>query len=162
MESMLKYFEGEKMQCWAGLVFAVLCLIFSVYFLRMHRPLLTGLAYSFIPLSGLLLIVCVSVLVRTPGDIKRNSDLYTESPIKLQAEELPRMEKVMNTFSTVKKVELAFIAIGILLAIVFWRHELIRGIGFGLIVLGPLLYLFDHLAEARAKVYVEFLKSLGS
>jgi hypothetical protein len=92
--------------------------------------------------------------------MERVTTFYESEPTRMQTEELPRMEKVMKSFSVIKKVELGVVVLGIVLAIFFWRNPLVRGIALALIVEGLLLYLFDYLAEARGEVYVAFLRSL--
>jgi len=70
------------------------------------------------------------------------------------------MEKVIKSFIIIKKVEIAIFIIGLALAIIFWRNELIRGIAVGLLIMSVSLYTFDHIAESRGEAYVQFLKSL--
>lgn len=160
MDSILKYFEGERLQCIIGVVISVSCISASVYFLFLNKPVFKGVAFSFLPLSLFLLIICVAVIVRTPKDIERVTTFYEEQPASIQSEELPRMEKVMKSFAIIKKVEIGIFLIGLVLAFIFWNNELIKGIAIGLIIQGFVLYLFDYAAESRGAPYVEFLKSL--
>ncbi|MEQ8325321.1 MAG: hypothetical protein RID18_00175 [Cytophagales bacterium] len=160
MDHFTTYFNGEKLQCIAGAVFSLIGIAASVYFLFLQKPVLKGLAYAIIPLSILLLIICIGVIVRTPKDLARLTTYQEENPKNIQIEEIPRMEKVMKSFGIVKKVELAFFLIGTVLTAIFWRNELIKGIGIGLIIMGVCLYAFDHIAESRGKMYVQLLKSL--
>lgn len=160
MNNIVGYFSGEKLQCSIGILIGLTGLALSIYFIYLNKELYKGMAYAFIPLSLLLLVICVGVVVRTPKDIKRVSTYYESEPEKIQTEEIPRMEKVMKTFPIVKMVELGFVVSGILLLLIFWKNELIRGIGLGLIIQGVMLYGFDHFAQSRAKIYFEFLNSI--
>lgn len=160
MDSIISYFEGEKLQCIIGVVIALSLIIVSLYFLSMEKTLLKGVAYSFLPLSVFLFLICTAVIFRTPNDIERITTFYQVAPVKMQTEELPRMEKVMKSFSIIKKVEMGLFLVGVVLAIVFWRNQLLLGIGLGLTIQGLILYLFDHFAELRGSAYLEFLKSL--
>lgn len=160
MESILKYFWGEKMQCGIGVVLGLLTIAVSVYILSLQKPFFKGMAYTFIPLSLFLLAICIGIVIRTPKDIKRVSSFYSNEPSRMKSEELPRMDKVMKTFPVIKKAELGFIIMGLVLFIAFGKNEWMKGIGLGLIIQGVLLYGFDHIAEARGNVYFEFLKSL--
>lgn len=160
MDNILKYFSGEKLQCSIGILIGLAGLALSIYFINLNKEVYKGIAFAFIPLSLLLLAICVGVVIRTPKDIKRVSSYYETEPDKIQSEEIPRMQKVMKTFPVVKKVELGFIIVGILLMLLFWKNDLIRGIGLGLIIQGVILYGFDYFAESRAKIYFEFLNSI--
>ncbi len=160
MDNILKYFSGEKLQCSIGILLGILGLVLSIYFIYSNKVFLKGIAFAFVPLSILLLSICIGIVIRTPKDIKRVSTYLESEPNKIQTEELPRMEKVMKTFPIVKMVEIGFIAVGLFLLIVFWKNDLIKGIGLGLIIQGIMLYGFDHFAESRGKIYFEFLNSL--
>lgn len=160
MDSIIQYFNGEKLQCIVGVVISLICIALSAYFLVTQNPFLKGIAYSFLPISLFLLIICVSVILRTPGDIERVTNFHQEEPTKIQSEELPRMEKVMKSFGIIKNVELGLFLIGVVLIVMFWQNPLIRGIAAGLIIQGVVMYLFDHVAESRGEIYVSYLKSL--
>lgn len=160
MDNIITYFNGEKLQCMIGAIISVICIAASVYFLFLQKPFLRGIAYAVIPLSILLLAICLGVIFRTPKDIDRVTIFQKENPKNIQVEEIPRMEKVMKSFNIIKKVEIALVVIGLFLTVIFWRNELIRGIAIGLVVMGISLYTFDHIAESRGDTYLLFLKSL--
>lgn len=160
MESIIKYFEGEKLQCIFGAIISILFISAAVYFLFLQKPFLKGIAYSWLPLALFLLAICVGVILRTPKDIERIGTFYKSQPEKIQSEELPRMQKVMRSFGIIKKVEIGLTLVGVLLLLIFWQGDVLKGVGLGLTIIGVVLYLFDHLAEARGVVYLDFLKSL--
>ncbi len=160
MDNILKYFAGEKLQCSIGILLGLSGLLLSVYFIYLSKPVFKGVAFAFIPLSLLLLSICIGIVMRTPKDIKRVSSYYENEPVKMQTEELQRMEKVMKTFPIIKKVEIGFIIVGILLLIFFGNNGIIKGVGIGLIIQGLILYGFDHFAQSRGKIYFEFLNSI--
>jgi hypothetical protein len=159
MHNIVKYFNGEKAQCSIGLLVAIVFIFVSAYFLWQQQPLLKGVAYVTLLVSVLLGSICAGVVWRTPKDIARVGAFYQSAPEKMRNEELPRMEKVMSSFSMIKKVEIVLVLAGLLLFVFFGKNDLVRGIALGLLVQGSLAYLFDHLAEARGKIYVDFLKT---
>lgn len=160
MEHITAYFDGEKLQCLIGAISSVTLIAATIYFLFVDKPILKGFAYSALPISGLLLIICVSVILRTPGDVDRVTTFYQQTPEMIQTDEIPRMERVMTSFSIIKKVEIALFVIGLLIIVLLRQSELAIGIAIGLLVMSSLLYLFDHLAESRGEVYLRFLNSL--
>lgn len=160
MNNIEKYFKGEMWQCAIGILISVVFISVSVYFIMLQKPLLRGLSYSFLPLSMVLLIICIGVVVRTPKDVERLTSWYESSPQKIRTEELPRMERVIKSFAVIKIAEICLFMAGIVVTVFFWKNELVRGIAIGLILEVAVLYLFDTIAEARGKIYVEFLKSL--
>ena len=160
MDNIISYFNGEKLQCLLGAIFSVAFIAVSVYFLFLEKPFFKGMAYTIIPLSILLLIICIGIMVRVPGDIERVTTFLKDTPHNIQEKEIPRLEKVLTSFSIIKKGEIVLLIIGLLLTALFWQNELIRGIGVGLVLMGLCLYTFDHFAEARGTTYLRYLKSL--
>jgi hypothetical protein len=49
MENIIKYFDGEKLQCIIGAVGSLIFLVASAYFLFTQKPLLKGMAYASYP-----------------------------------------------------------------------------------------------------------------
>ena len=66
----------------------------------------------------------------------------------------------MKSFDIIKKVEIAIFIIGLVLTVLFWRNELMRGVAIGLVIMSISLYTFDYVAESRGKIYIQFLKSM--
>lgn len=62
--------------------------------------------------------------------------------------------------NVIKRVEMAIFIIGLILAVLFWRNELTRGVAVGLVIMSVSLYTFDYIAEARGETYIQFLKNL--
>ena len=160
MDNIIAYFQGEKLQCLVGAFVSIIFIAFSIFFLFQQKAFLKGIAYATIPLAILLLIICVGVVYRTSTDIERVRTFYKETPQSIQADEIPRMEKVMKSFGIIKKVEIAIFMIGLALTVIFWQNEWIRGVAIGLIIMSASLYAFDHIAESRGESYIQFLHSL--
>jgi hypothetical protein len=160
MDNILKYFAGEKFQCSIGILLGLTGILLSIYFIYLSKPVFKGIAFAFIPLSLLLLAICIGIVIRTPKDIQRVTSYYESEPTKMQTDELPRMEKVMKIFPIAKMVEIGFIIVGIFLLLFFWNNDIIKSVGIGLILQGIMLYGFDHFAQSRGKLYFEFLNSL--
>lgn len=160
MDSILAYFNGEKLQCAVGAIVSIVFIALSIFFLFQQKPFLKGIAYAIIPLSILLLVICIGVILRTSKDIERVSTFYKETPKRIQVEEIPRMEKVIKSFNIIKKVEIGIFIIGLILIVIFWKNDLLRGVAVGLIIMSIALYTFDHIAESRGENYIQFLKTL--
>lgn len=158
MDNIISYFNGERIQCIIGLIISLIFISFSIYFLFQAKPFLKGFAYTAIPLSLLLIAICVGVILRTPSDIKRVTSIAT-SPGKIKTDEIPRMDKVMSNFAMIKKVEIGIAVLGVILILVFKNNDLIRGIATALIIEGLILFLFDHIAESKGQNYLDFLAS---
>ena len=70
------------------------------------------------------------------------------------------MKSVRAGFLVYKVVEVAFIAIGLMLAFARGLHRFWRGLGLGMLVQGALMLPADLLAEERADTYLVQLEAL--
>lgn len=159
MNSIEKYFDGERMQCTVGLLISIGIIALSVYLLFIQKPYLKGMAYAILPLALILSVICIGILLRTPKDIARVQSFYTTGQDKMKTIEWPRMEKVMNNFQVIKKAEIVLFIIGLFMALLYWKNDLVKGIATGLMIQSLILYCFDYFAAARGEAYIQFLKS---
>ena len=157
MQPITRYFHGESLQCQVGIGVALVCLLIAAAFLWTGKPFHKGMAYPFILIPLILMMICITVVLRTPGDIRRVTGFYQSAPEKLKSEELPRMEKVMASFKALKRVEIVLGIAGILLAILLRHKEVWSGVGLGLFFQAVIMLRFDIIAETRGKTYIDFL-----
>jgi len=160
MEPIHKYFNGESFQCQVGIGVALVCMLMAAAFIWTGKPILKGMAYPFILIPLGLLIICTTIVMRTPKDLQRVTTFYQSAPEKLKTEELPRMEKVMAGFKTLKRIEIVVGGIGLLLFLLLWNKPFWSGVGLGLFGQGIIMLCFDIIAEARGKIYLEFLQTV--
>ncbi|WCL49918.1 hypothetical protein [Leptospira sp. GIMC2001] len=159
MDNIITYFLGEKFQCTVGAMISITFITISIYFLFQQKQFLKGIAYATIPLSILLFIICITVIYKNSTDIERVTTFYKDAPQKIHEVEIPRIQNVMKIFGILKKVEIVIFLLGFVIVIAFWKNEMLRGVGVGLMIMGACLYTFDHLAESRSELYMQFLKS---
>jgi len=156
-----KYFTAERWYCAGGIAISITAMAFAAYFLlKVKDPYYSGMAWSLLVISLLFLTVCVGVFVRSPKDIIRVTKyVQTSSPL-LQNEELPRMEKVMNSFKVIMIVEVTLIVLSVALLFFAPLGPTYRGVFSGILVMAVLLLCFDYLADVRGQVYWDYLKGL--
>lgn len=164
MNEINKYFDGEKFQCFTGIALAVISIGLAFYFLMLTKKtdFFKGIAYPFFIFSGLLFVVCTTVVIKTPKDIERVNGFVINQPEKIKTEEIPRMQKVMKSFRSIKIAEIILVLIGLGLIFFAKDNPFRRGIGFGITIQSIILYLFDHFAENRGEIYLNFLLNLKS
>ena len=160
MQAILKYFSAEKWACGFGILLGIVSLAAAIYFFfYVKKPFYTGMASPFVVVGIFFLVICVSIVMRTPQDIERVNKYFQSDPLKIQTEEIPRMNKVIRAFDLILIAEGVCIVAGLLLFVLlhlpFWR-----GVGLGLLAEAIILLVFDWLAKSRAKEYVEFLLSI--
>lgn len=161
MSPVHKYFLGERLQCSAGIVLALACIVLAFWLRSNHTSdFYRGCFYPFIIIPFFLLLICTGVIIRTGKDIARVDQFIGSEPEKINSQEIPRMEKVMQNFRWIKIIELILMVTGALIFIIYPKDSLLSGIGMGLLMQALMMYGFDHFAEARGKIYWEFLKSV--
>jgi multidrug transporter EmrE-like cation transporter len=161
MEQISKYFNAEKSESLLFVVVGIVALLLSAYFLvKMKQPFYNGMAYPFIVVALIQLTVGSSVYFRSPKDIARVNQMMQTETAKIQTEEIPRMEIVMEKFVLYRWVEIALVIVGIVLFLYFQPMTLWKGIGLGLAIQSSFMLLLDYFAESRGKVYLDYLQTL--
>jgi hypothetical protein len=158
MESVEKYFHGEKAESWLFIVLGIVTLALALYFVFMLKTSFwRGMAIPFIAVALLEFTVGITLVLRTPKDISRVENFITREPQKIETEEIPRMEKVMTQFVVFRYVEIALLIIGIFFMYQTKDDTLWRGIGFGLFTQASVVLILDFFAERRGHHYLKFL-----
>ena len=160
MTEVNNYFYGEKMQCLMGLGMALISLAMAVSFLIFFRTdFLKGMAYPFLFIPTILLVICLGIVLRTSKDINRVNGYYEHQPALIQTQEIPRMEKVLKSFKIVKIVEVCLAVLGLGFLIFASTKPIFRGAGLGLFIQAALMYIFDYFVHERGKIYWDFLQT---
>jgi uncharacterized membrane protein YiaA len=160
MQAVEKYFKAEKTESLVFLCIGIVCLCIGIYFAKdLTQNFKSGISIPFILIALIQISVGLILFFRTPKDILRVNDFIKNKPQKIQTEELPRMQKVMQSFKIYFYIEVGLLFIGLALHFFCTNNMFINGIGFGLIIQSIFMLIADYFANARGKVYVEFLKT---
>jgi hypothetical protein len=159
MDFIQKYFNAERAESLVFLGIGIIAMAIGAWFLATKTDnLLRGVAYPFIIIALIQIGVGAGIFLRSPKDIARVTQIVQNEPTKIQSEEIPRMEKVMQSFVTIRYVEIALLLIGLVLAFTMSNNPLWRGVGIGLAIQSLLMLGADYFAEARGHVYLAELK----
>jgi uncharacterized membrane protein HdeD (DUF308 family) len=152
-----KYFMAEKQ---VGLIFFIIGIIAIVlavvFFLVLRTNFYKGAAVPLLLVGLIELVIGFAIWKRSDADRVRNVYAYDMNPQELKEREWPRMQKVTNSFTIYKWVEIALIITGIVLIVVYRTkpHKAFWfGLGIALTIQALLLMGADYLAEKRAKEY---------
>ena len=160
MQEVLRYFNAKKRACWVGILLALASIAVAIYFFTyVNKPFYTGMAWPSGVVGFFFLIICVTVLVRTSLDNQRVNEYLQSDALKIQTEEIPRMDKIIRGYDRILIGESVGTVAGLLLVLLV-HHPFWRGVGLGLLVQAIILLVFDWLARSRAKKYKEFLLSV--
>jgi hypothetical protein len=162
MNSILKYFNGEKAESYIFILIGVFALAMALYFIfGLKTSFWKGVAIPFIIVASLEFIVGYTIVTRSPKDIERVENFYKSAPQKINTFEIPRMEKVMSNFMIFRYVEIALIILGIALMYSSMNDTFWRGIGLGLFIQASIVLSLDFFAERRGHIYLEYLKEFA-
>lgn len=157
-----QYFLAEK---WGGLVaicigiIAIVSAIICYFIIKNNWS--NGFIIPLVIIGLLQIVVGFNVYNRSDNDRKNNVYAYDLRPEKLRNEELPRMEKVAKSFTRLKYVQLALIAISIFIILCLndnSKRSFWVGLAMGLLIQATATFLFDTVAEKRGKEYLEKLR----
>lgn len=156
-----KYFNAEKYESLLFVFVGLVAVAMAAYFLfKIRQPYYNGVACSLIGIALIQLTVGTSVYFRSPKDIVRVNHLVSNQRDLIQKEEIPRMETVMKNFVLYRWIEIALIAVGLILFFAIPDKTIWKGIGLGLAIQAAFMLLLDFFAESRGKIYIDYLQNL--
>lgn len=158
MNSVIKYFNGEKAESYVFIVLGVIAFAMASYFyFVLKTSFWKGVAIPFIVVACLEFIVGYTIVTRSPKDIVRVENFIKNEPHKISTEEIPRMEKVMRNFVIFRYIEITLIILGIALMYSSKNDTFWRGIGLGLFIQASIVLSLDFFAEKRGHIYTTYL-----
>jgi hypothetical protein len=161
MEFIKTYFTAEKSESLIFLLIGIITISFSAYaLLKWGELFYKGFAIPVILIGLIQLTVGGTVYFRTANQIKTLEALIKKSKNEFALTEQPRMATVMKNFSLYKKVEVAFVLIGLLLIFALPTKEFWLGIGVGMLLQGALMLTADIFAERRGHEYLQHISQL--
>ena len=161
MNPIVKYFNAEKAESLLFIGFGVFAIMLSVYlFFILKESFWKGLAIPFILFSLVQLVIGTTIYIRSPKDNLRVENLIKLEPEKIQTEEIPRMEIVVQNFVYYRYFEIALILVGIVLMYSLSGYGFWKGVGLGLFIQCAVLLSLDFFAEKRAHFYLNHLQEL--
>jgi hypothetical protein len=159
INQMSSYFSAEKQESLIFVAVGLLAIGISVW-LWMSGHRLKSMAYPLVAIALMQIVVGASVYLRTDTQLSTLSVQLNMHPSALKAEETSRMQTVMKNFSIYKAVEMVLLIIGIGMIAFLQRHDLVAGIGVGLVLQAAFTLTLDIFAEARGTDYLSALHSI--
>ena len=161
MNSVVKYFNGEKAESYLFILVGVIAFALAFYFFFVLKTSFwKGVAIPFIIIASLEFIVGYTIVTRSSKDMMRVQTYITNEPQKIQIDEIPRMEKVLSNCVIYRYVEIALIILGITLMYGSLNDTFWRGIGLGLFMQASIVLSLDFFAERRGHHYIVYLQEL--
>lgn len=155
MDFIKSYFSAEKNESLIFIAFGILTIGFSLYaVLKWGDSFYKGFAVPAVLIGCIQLVVGSTVYFRTDGQTLELETLYQQDRAAFENAETPRMETVMKNFSLYKKVEVAFVLVGLLLILFVSSREFWLGVGVGMLLQGALMLTADIFAERRGAEYI--------
>jgi hypothetical protein len=157
-----KYFIAEKSESLLFIIIGITAIVLAIiFFFLLKTNFYKGIALALFVIAIIQVSVGYTVYKRSDDDRKRNVYAYDSNPSQLKNKEIPRMEKVNNSFVLYRWIEIALLLAGLVLIFLnrsnteksFWY-----GLGIGLAIQAFIMLGADYFAEARAKVYTNGLK----
>lgn len=153
------YFTAEKQGGLLLVALAVASLALAGY-LFATKSLFSAMAWPVLLLGGIELVVGISVASRAEAQIAEiTAGLQATRTVTITTE-VERMARVNGTFTLIKKVEIALIALSVLFLIVQPAPATLGSMGLGILLQSAVLLVFDTFAHHRAIRYVEWLIAL--
>ena len=155
------YFVAEKQESVIFVVVGLLAIGLSLWlWLNGHR--LKSMAYPLVVVALMQIVVGSTVYLRTDSQMSTLSAQLQVNPAALKAEETARMETVMKNFSIYKTIEMLLLIMGVGMIAFFQRHDVVAGIGVGLVLQAAFTLTLDIFAETRGADYLSVVQSIAT
>ena len=159
MEFIKSYFAAEKSESLLFLILGLASILFSVYgWVKWNEAFYKGIAIPMILIACIQVVVGGTVYFRTDRQLETLTELYHTDRKEFRNQEIPRMDVVMKNFSIYKKIEIAFVLIGILLIVTMRDRAFWLGVGVGMLMQGAVMLTLDIFAEQRGEKYRSEIK----
>lgn len=161
MDFIKTYFTAEKNESLIFMAFGVLTIGFSVYaLLKWGDTFYKGFAAPAILIGIIQVVVGGTVYFRTDKQMGDLETHYLRDQGNFGKTELARMDVVMKNFALYKKIEVAFVVIGLLLIFLLPAREFWLGVGVGMLLQGALMLTADVFAERRGMAYINQVRQV--
>lgn len=161
MKFIADYFNAEKFESLFFIGVAIIAIALGIYFwIILKEPFYKGIAIPIILVALIQLTVGITVYFRSPKDIIKVVNIQKNEPSKIQTEEIPRMNIVMENFVIYRYVEIVLMLLGLILFFYFDSQLIWKGIGIGLFIQASLMLSLDYFAEKRGSEYLKQLITL--
>ena len=161
MNPAVKYFSLERTWCTVGVAIAAISILIALwFFFKVKQPFQTGMAYPFMLLGIVFFVICLSVALRSSGDLARVTNMIEQDRGALASVEVPRMAAVMRNFTVIIILEVTFLLVSGSLLLWVNLSPQWKGAMTGLLIQATWLFVFDLFANSRGKVYANYLEGL--
>lgn len=153
------YFNGERNESILFILLSLISMVIGVNMAYQSSDVFKyGISTGLISIALIQMSVGISILIRSPKDIRRVEGYLQNNPSEIMEIEIPRMILVMKNFATYKKIELGLIFISTALLLFFDQSSFWFGLGFGCLIQSALMLIFDYFAEKRGHRYLLHLR----
>jgi hypothetical protein len=159
-EQIATYFSAERQESLLFILAAVLAIGVSVW-LWMSGHRLKAMAYPFVAIALIQLVVGGTVFLRSPTQIQPLTAQAASQPQQFVQAETARMTTVMKNFVLYRYIEIALIIVGTLIVLLWHRTDWAAAIGAGLTLQAALMLCLDLFAEARGAAYLNAVMGFG-
>jgi len=154
------YFRAEKTKGLFFMVFGIAGAIAALLFFMSKSWLFQGMAVP-MTLIGISQLIMGYAIYSGNDKLAKELDGEEMNIAVMKEKELPRLEREIRTVGVYQKVELAFIAVGLIMAVAFRsdeNREFLYGFGLALAVYVFAMFIGDYMTERRGRAYLSNLK----
>jgi hypothetical protein len=150
------YFTAERRGGFLLVAMAIAGFALAAFLWR-TQSIFLAMVWPLIILGVIEVIIGLVIALRTPGQVAALEEGLRTSPAATVSAETRRMSRINRNFRIIKVVEVAVIALGLLLAVLLPPPSAWAAVGMGLLAKATLLLAFDTFAHHRAEVYTHWL-----
>jgi hypothetical protein len=161
LKEMTTYLTAEKQESLLFVLVGLIAIGVAVW-LWMNGHRLKSMAFPLVAVALIQIVIGSTVYLRTNTQLAALSEQLNAAPSQFKADEVKRMDVVMKNFRIYKAIEMALLAIGLLLIAFAQKSDMATGIGAGLMMQSAFMLCLDMFAEARGSDYLKAVTTLAT
>lgn len=160
-EHVFRYYTGEFYLALAGSVIGLVLLLLTGLLWDSGYSLNRGLSLVFLGGGAVFTIVFAVIARQHKQKIKEIDHVRTLNDRAMKRAEVSRLEDRMDySYMGALIVLSVAVIIGLILSIASWDQLVLKGIGFGLLIVGSLGYVTEAISMKRSLAYLKEIKKL--
>ncbi len=159
MDFVREYFGAEKTESLLFVAVGLITAFLALYFwLGLKKPFYSGMAYPFLFVAVLQIVVGGTVFLRSDKDTERVEKYVRHDKPQIGQTEIPRMKTVMKNFMMYRYLYFVLLVAAVLLMFYIDFGPVWKGVGIGLFIQTALMLAADYFAETRGAEYLQALE----
>lgn len=156
---LIPYFTAEKQEALLFMAVGIAAIGLTLWLLKTGSRYRAA-GFPLVAIAAIQITVGSTVYFRTDNQVAELTTQFEKDVATFQADEVKRMQIVIDNFVIYRYIEIVLLFIGLLITIFLREKQNWHATGLGLTAQSGIMLALDYFAEARAAEYMQFLQDM--